>query len=174
VLHPWIKVDLYILDCEKKGLVLMNINDIIINKMKKCDIEQVIIVENLSFAIPWSHQSFINELIYNKFAHYHVAKHANNVIGYSGLWKVIDEGHITNIAVHPDFRRQGIASAILRNLITFSRDNAINSLTLEVRKSNTAAQYLYKNFGFVDAGIRKAYYADTNEDAIVMWNRNLD
>lgn len=151
----------------------MDINDIIINKMSVDDVEQVIIVENLSFTIPWTHQSFINELTYNKFAHYHVARHTDRVIGYSGLWKIIDEGHITNIAVHPDFRRLGIASSILQNLITFSRENGINSLTLEVRKSNTAAQFLYSKFGFVEAGIRKAYYSDTNEDAIVMWNRDI-
>ena len=151
----------------------MDINDIIINKMKSSDIDQVLIVENLCFTIPWSFQSFVNELTYNKFAHYHVARHSEMIIGYSGLWKVLDEGHITNIAVHPDFHRQGVASKMLESLMQFSIENEIASLTLEVRKSNIPAQNLYKKYGFTEAGIRKAYYSDNHEDAIIMWNKSI-
>ena len=151
----------------------MNLNDIIINKMVANDVEQVIIIENLSFILPWTRHSFLNELVSNKFAHYHVARLNGHIIGYAGLWKVLDEGHITNIAIHPDFRRVGIASKLVDFVISFCSEQSIASLTLEVRKSNLAAQSLYKKYGFVEAGIRKAYYSDNNEDAIIMWKKGI-
>ena len=142
--------------------------------MIEADIDEIVEIENLCFTIPWARFSFLNELMSNKFAHYHVIRFNSRIIGYLGLWKVIDEGHITNIAIHPDYRRIGMASKLLEYILKFSLDQNIASLTLEVRKSNTAAQELYKKYGFTEAGVRKSYYSDNNEDAIIMWNTNIN
>lgn len=132
-------------------------------------IEDIIVVENLSFKIPWSKQSITDELIKNKFALYFSADYGGHIIGYAGMWHVCDEGHITNIAVHPEFRGVGVGSLLMETLIEKAVELDITSMTLEVRKSNTAAQALYRKYGFADGGFRKAYYADNNEDAIIMW-----
>lgn len=165
--NPWS------LDFCMKGLILLIINDIIIGKMTIEDIEEVLVIENLCFTLPWTRQSFVDEISQNNHAHYHIIKHSKKTIGYSGLWKVLDEGHITNIAIHPDYRRMGMASKLLNHMLDYCVNQQISSLTLEVRASNIAAQNLYKKYGFVEAGIRKAYYSDNKEDAIIMWKNNV-
>lgn len=144
---------------------------IVIEKMKSDDIANVVEVENNSFDIPWSKESFENELK-NKLAMYLVAKVEDKAVGYVGVWKIFDEGHITNVAVHPDYRGQGIGKSLISELLYLCEKEGINSLTLEVRKSNIVAQSLYKSFGFVEEGIRKGYYSDNNEDAIIMWYKD--
>jgi len=144
---------------------------IVIEKMKSDDIANVVEVENNSFDIPWSKESFENELK-NKLAMYLVAKVEGKAVGYVGVWKIFDEGHITNVAVHPDYRGQGIGKSLISELLYLCENEGINSLTLEVRKSNIVAQNLYKRFGFVEEGIRKGYYSDNNEDAIIMWYKD--
>lgn len=144
---------------------------IVIEKMKSDDIANVVEVERSSFDIPWSKESFENELK-NKLAMYLVAKVEEKAVGYVGVWKIFDEGHITNVAVHPDYRGQGIGKALISELLYLCRKEDINSLTLEVRKSNIVAQNLYKSFGFIEEGIRKGYYSDNNEDAIIMWYKD--
>lgn len=144
-----------------EGLVIAN--------MELCYIDAIMVIENLSFRIPWSRRSFVEELTTNKFAIYIVAKIEEQVVGYAGMWQIIDEGHITNIAVHPDFRGKKIATQMVSYLIDYSKENGISKLTLEVRKSNIGAQKLYENFGFEEAGFRKRYYADNQEDALIMW-----
>lgn len=136
-------------------------------------IDQVMVVENLSFSVPWSKNAFVEEIKNNKFARYIVAKIDGKVVGYAGMWKVMDEGHITNIAVHPEFRRSGIGSRLLEGLIDIARREYIASMTLEVRKSNIAAQKLYEKFGFAEGGFRKGYYSDNGEDALIMWKNNI-
>lgn len=140
----------------------------IIKIMEAADITNVVEVETKSFEIPWSKESFENELK-NKLALYLVAKVDEKAVGYIGVWKIFDEGHITNVAVHPDFRGRGLAKALISELLSLCRKDGINSFTLEVRESNIVAQNLYKSFGFVECGKRKAYYSDNNEDAIIMW-----
>lgn len=140
----------------------------VIEKMKIDDIANVVEVEMKSFEIPWSKESFENELK-NKLALYLVIKVEEKAVGYVGVWKIFDEGHITNVAVHPDFRGKGLAKALISELLSLCRKDGITSFTLEVRESNIIAQNLYKSFGFVEAGKRKAYYSDNNEDAIIMW-----
>lgn len=108
----------------------------------------------------------------NKLARYIVAVHDDKVIGYCGIWLVLDEGDITNIAVDPDYRGQHISSLILSNIIELCRNEKISSITLEVRKSNVIAQSLYKKFGFISEGVRKGYYQDNGEDCILM-RKNL-
>jgi len=132
-------------------------------------IDDVMVVENLSFSIPWSRDALIEEINNNKFAYYFVAKYNGALVGYGGMWKVFEEGHIMNIAVHPEYRGDGIGSRILSYMIEEAKTIGIEKMTLEVRKSNNAAQGLYNKYGFVSAGIRKAYYADNGEDAIIMW-----
>lgn len=146
----------------------MSNKEVIIDRMKPDDIDQIVIIEKLCFTQPWSRESFIREVLFNKFAHYFVARLDNTIVGYVGFWHILDEAHITNIAVHPEYRRRGIASRLLEHLIKFCFDQGIEYLTLEVRKNNFPAQKLYKKYGFVEIGIRKGYYSDTNEDAIIM------
>ncbi len=136
-------------------------------------IDDIIVIENLSFTIPWTKSAFLHELRNNKFAVYLSAKKGDKIVGYAGMWKIFDEGHITNIAVHPEFRRIGIGSMLLEELINRSKKGGITKMTLEVRKSNKAALELYAKYGFSVAGVRKEYYADNGEDAIIMWNECL-
>ena len=132
---------------------------IVIEKMKSDDIANVVEVENNSFDIPWSKESFENELK-NKLAMYLVAKVEEKAVGYVGVWKIFDEGHITNVAVHPDYRGQGIGKSLISDLLYLCEKEGINSLTLEVRKSNLKDQNLYKKFEFIELNIRKGYYED--------------
>lgn len=142
---------------------------ILVEKMTINDVDNIMIVENLSFSIPWSKSAFVLEFEKNTFSRYLVAKSNNIGIGYIGMWKVYDEGHITNIAVHPEFRGEGIGKKLIWELIKLAKDEEIAKMTLEVRRSNIIAQNLYKKFGFVEEGFRKSYYADNGEDAIIMW-----
>lgn len=144
-----------------------------IKEMTGDHIDGVMVVENLSFKIPWSRQAFVDEITGNNMAMYFVALCNEQVIGYGGMWKILDEGHITNIAVHPEFRRCGAASVIIEKILEISGEKGIKSLTLEVRKSNIAAQNLYQKYGFKSEGIRKGYYSDTGEDALIMWKHGI-
>lgn len=137
------------------------------------NIEEIEQIENLSFAIPWSRKSITDELTVNKFATYFCAVVDGKIAGYAGIWHICDEGHITNIAVHPDYRQNGVGSVLLEQLLEYARKENIVGLTLEVRKSNFSAQGLYRKFGFEDAGCRKGYYADNGEDAIIMWKHDI-
>jgi len=134
-------------------------------------IDDLVEVEKLSFKIPWSRQSLIDEIVNNSMAVYYSALSDGKAVGYAGMWQVLDEGHITNIAVHPEFRRSGVGSQLLNELLKEARRRGIKALTLEVRKSNEAAKSLYRKYGFEEGGLRKAYYADNNEDAIIMWTK---
>ena len=150
----------------------MTFDGIEISYMGIEDIDDVMVVEKLSFKIPWSRNALTEEVTNNKFAKYIVAKVNGRVVGYAGMWKVCDEGHITNIAVHPEYRRQGIGNKLVENLILIAEEEGISRMTLEVRRGNCAAQNMYKKHGFVEEGFRKAYYADNGEDAIIMWKEN--
>lgn len=126
----------------------------------------------LSFVTPWTKESIEKEL-YNEMARYVVAVKDGVVIGYGGVWLILGEGHITNIAVHPEYRGIGIGDLVLEALISLCIMERVNSMTLEVRASNLAAQSLYKKHGFIEAGVRKNYYTDTKEDGIIMWKYDL-
>lgn len=122
-------------------------------------------LDQLCFAVPWSEKSFREEA-QNPLAGYFVAKENDEIIGYGGIWLVSGEGQITNIAVHPDFRKKGIASGILEELILFAKD--CGQIFLEVRESNSAAIRLYEKYGFKNCGIRKNFYHSPIEDGIIM------
>ncbi len=136
-------------------------------------IDGIMEIEMDSFAIPWTRRSVEGELN-NKLAIYVVALENNKVIGYGGMWHVVTEGHITNVAVHRDYRQQGVGNAIINKLIEIAQEKEMIGLTLEVRKSNAAALGLYKKHGFRLQGIRKEYYEDNKEDAYIMWKMFIE
>lgn len=133
-------------------------------------------LEKLCFAVPWSEQAFLDELEKNPTARYFVLLDKENpsqVIAYGGYWKIFDEGHITNIAVHPQWRNQKAATYLLCQMMQFAQAEGIHDMTLEVRTSNLPAQAVYRKLGFQNEGVRKQYYEDTGEDAIIMWYRQV-
>lgn len=138
-------------------------------KMKTGDIEQVLNVEKQSFTLPWSREAFFNELNHNEYAVYMVIEDEGKIAGYCGAWIVIDESHITNIAILPEYRGQKLGEALLRKMIEISISMGVIRMTLEVRVSNAVAISLYEKLGFQKGGIRKRYYTDNQEDAYVMW-----
>lgn len=144
-----------------------------ISYMKIEDVEDILVVENLCFPVPWLKESFIQELSNKSLTRYICAKTEGRAIAYAGMWKIFDEGHITNIAVHPEYRKKGIGGMLVYHLINIARQENIKKMTLEVRKSNIAAQRLYFKYGFEIKGVRKGYYSDNGEDAIIMWKDNI-
>lgn len=146
----------------------MNKEDLLFSYMNEEDIPGVYLINTLSLKVPWSIQAFKDEFK-NQFAHYIVCKYKNDVISFAGMWIIIDEAHITNIGVHPDFRHMGIGTSLIRNLKQICTQNGVNGITLEVRESNIIAQELYKKEDFVSTGIRKNFYTNPVEDGIIMW-----
>lgn len=144
--------------------------NIVIDFMKEEDIDTILDISSLSFSICWSKNSYIQELT-NPIARYLVAKIDNKVVGFVGTWIVLDESHITNIAVHPNYRKQGIASKLFKEFLDYCKNKGCIAYTLEVRNSNKAAKALYEKYNFKQDGIRKGYYEDNKEDAIIMWLR---
>ncbi|MBU5590341.1 ribosomal protein S18-alanine N-acetyltransferase [Clostridium sp. MSJ-4] len=147
-------------------------NNIEIIPMTYDHIDDVLSISFLSFPISWYRESFIREL-QNNFAYYVVAKYEGDIVGFGGTWIILEESHITNIAVHPNFRGLGIGEIILKSLINIGKSHGINSMTLEVRPSNTAALGLYNKLGFLEEGRRKNYYEDNKEDALILWKRDF-
>lgn len=137
------------------------------------DIDEIMEIEQDVYETSWSRSAFINELRYNKYASYFVLMKKYVIISYGGIWSMLDEAHITNIAVKKDFQRQGYGEKMLGYLEHKAYTKGANSITLEVRASNKAAQALYKKCGYESWGIRPNYYTDNNEDAIIMWKLDL-
>ncbi len=138
--------------------------------MKLEDLNEVLDIEALAFSTPWSRNSFLYELLENERAFYLTAKNEfGRILGYVGMWIVFDEGHITNLATHPQYRRLGVAHKLMNELIAVSKEKGVRYLTLEVRRTNSQAQELYQKMGFVHMGVRRKYYIDNNEDALIMW-----
>jgi [ribosomal protein S18]-alanine N-acetyltransferase len=133
------------------------------------DIDDILKIENSSFTIPWSRQAFINELTSNRFAVYIVIEEDEKVVGYCGVWVIVDEAHITNIAILPEYRGKKLGEALLSKVMEVTRQIGAVKMTLEVRVTNYIAQSLYRKLGFKDGAIRKGYYTDNHEDALVMW-----
>jgi len=141
-----------------------------ISKMTHNDLEGIFEVEKTAFPIPWSIHSFEEELK-NILAHYLVAKIDGRVVAYLGLWFVMDECHVTNIAVHKDFRRMHIATKLIEKMFKLCKEHQTSYVVLEVRKNNFVAQELYKKYGFTEEYVRKDYYKNpdgSREDAVVM------
>ncbi len=136
-------------------------------ELEEKHVDEIVAIEEHSFSIPWSKTAFLGEIL-NQNAHYFVATIEDKVVGYGGFWYIVNEGHITNIAVHQDFRGQGIGSKILDAMIAQKEELWMIGLTLEVRVSNENAIKFYEKKGFVEEGRRKNYY-ENNEDALIMW-----
>lgn len=132
-------------------------------------IDEVIKIEKASFSTSWSKDIFLNELQRNKYAHYFVVEQEEKIIGYGGMWIVNDDAQITNIAIYPEYRGKKYGEKLFRFLYQHAIYLGVVNLSLEVRESNTIAQQMYRKFGLVPGGIRKGYYSDNKEDAIVMW-----
>ena len=148
-----------------------------VDDMRLADIAQVHEIERLSFSSPWPAYAFELELRANRLARYVVARAAEpggeRVVGFAGLWLMVDEAHITTFGVHPGWRRQGVGRRLLLRLVDLSIELGAVRMTLEVRVSNTAAQALYRGIGFTIAGTRTRYYTDDGEDAFVMTTPDL-
>ena len=142
-------------------------SEYIIRRMTIDDVDGVAAVEAATFPTPWSREAFVSEMK-NVAARYLVAEKAGKVIGYAGAWIILDESHITNIAVLKDERGQGIGRALTAGLMQYLSNLGAAYATLEVRRSNEVAQNLYKSLGFIKLGVRKRYYEDNGEDALIM------
>lgn len=142
---------------------------LIIRQANVDDVNVMAELDKICFSSPWSESAFSREIQRNPLALYFVGTVEEQVIGYAGLWCIEDEGHITNVAVHPDYRQRGIGELLVSALINHTAEKGIRSHTLEVRVSNYAAIQLYQKMGFEEAGRRKKYYEDTGEDAMIMW-----
>lgn len=154
------------------------INGLVIEPMRRRHLHQVLPIEQVAYPTSWSRSVFEGELehVRNGSREYLVARSGRAVVGYAGLWIVPDpagdQAHVTNVAVAPDHRRRGVATALLVALARRAIARGCVAWTLEVRSSSTGAQELYRSFGFVPAGVRTRYY-DNTEDAIVMWCHDI-
>jgi len=148
--------------------------EIIIKPMEKSDVDNVEKIEEQAYGEHhWSKDSFYGELS-NDLAHYYSAFDTQgNLVGYAGAWQIIDEAHITTIAIAPEYRRKNIGEALLNKIIDGCYENKMKYITLEVRVSNIAAIKLYEKYGFKSLGTRKGYYQNNNEDALIMWTENI-
>ena len=142
---------------------------LIIRQAEKRDIAAIEELEQVCFSDPWSYESLEHDILNNKLSFYIVAEVEGTVCGYVGIWKIVDEGHITNVAVSPDYRRKHIASNMLDVLIASCEEAGVERFTLEVRAGNEPAKALYAGKGFREVSLRKGYYQDNGEDAIIMW-----
>lgn len=142
--------------------------------MQKTDVDDVIKIEEVAYGEHhWSKDSFYGELS-NELAHYYCAFDIEGkLLGYAGSWLILDEAHITTIAVAPEYKRKKIGEALVTKILDSCYENEIKYITLEVRVSNIPAISLYEKYGFKSLGARKGYYQNNNEDALIMWTENI-
>lgn len=138
-------------------------------RMTAADVDTVYAIELATFPTPWTLDSFHYEMRENQYAHYIVAEDETEIIGFCGMWLVIDAAQITNVAVVESARGKGIGEALMKEAIRVAREAEMEVMSLEVRVTNVVAQNLYRKLGFQNGGIRKGYYTDNGEDALVMW-----
>jgi ribosomal-protein-alanine N-acetyltransferase len=138
------------------------------------DIEGILAVEDASFSNPWTREMYVEELRQSGRSFIWAARESGGrIIGFCSFWKIVDELHINNLAVEPSARHQGVASALLRRIMSEGARMGVHRATLEVRRSNLAAQHLYLGFGFVVAGVRRDYYTAPVEDALILWHERV-
>jgi ribosomal-protein-alanine N-acetyltransferase len=146
----------------------------LIRRMTMEDLPRVLQIDRLSFPVPWPERTYRYELTENSAAHLIVAEAADQtVVGYAGYWLLVDEAHISTLAVHPDYRRRGIGEELLRTALRDGAERGADLATLEVRPSNKAAVDLYRKYGFEVVGRRTRYYRDNDEDAWIMSLKGL-
>lgn len=142
--------------------------------MRRRHLRSVLRIESAVYAAPWSLSLFISELALRTSRSYTVAKVDGTIVGYSGLMLSVDEGHVTTVAVDPSWHRHQIGTRLMLDMVHVAIRRGVRHMTLEVRVANAGAQHMYSRFGFAPEGIRKNYYAETGEDAMVMWARDVD
>jgi ribosomal-protein-alanine N-acetyltransferase len=142
--------------------------------MRRRHLRTVLRIEAQVYPRPWSLRLFMSELALRATRSYTAATVDGGVVGYSGLMVTGEDAHVTTLAVDPQWHRRGIGSRLLLEMARTAVDRGARHLTLEVRMTNEPAQSLYRKFGFVPAGVRKNYYVETNEDALVMWANDID
>lgn len=147
----------------------MEANNLQISEMTIDDLPDVHRIERHSYATPWSYQTFVSELDNNDCGYYLVVRNQGEIIGYIGMWIILNEGHITNVAVHQDWRGLGVGKKLLTAIESYGQKRGVVKTTLEVRVSNDRAKSLYQKLGYRSYGIRPRYYLDNNEDALIMW-----
>jgi ribosomal-protein-alanine N-acetyltransferase len=148
--------------------------DVHIMAMRRRHVRAVLRIEQQVYPRPWTHSLFVSELALRSTRAYFVARAGRDVVGYAGLMMTLSDGHVTTIAVDPAWHRNKIGQRLLLALAREAILRGATALTLEVRLSNHGAQALYRRFGFTPVGVRKGYYVDTNEDALVMWAYDVD
>ncbi len=141
--------------------------------LRRRHLRSVVRIEEVVYPRPWSPALFLSEISQRASRRYTVALIGPMVVGYSGLMVVGDEGHVTTLTIDPRWHQRGIGTSMLLDLARSAPDLGVHHLTLEVRVGNAPAQVLYRRFGFAPVGVRKNYYAETGEDAIVMWARDI-
>ena len=140
----------------------------------RADIDAVIAIEEASFTSPWTREMYLAELDNTGISFFYLARTPlGEIIGFCSFWRVLDELHLNNLAVAPEHRRSGVASALLQKVLGDGARFGAQRATLEVRSSNTSAQQLYERFGFTVAGVRRGYYSSPPEDALVLWKERL-
>lgn len=147
---------------------------VVIGPMKRRHLRSVLQIEQQVYPRPWSMGLFMSELAFGPSRAYVVARVGGRVVGYGGLMLVADDGHVTTLAVDPRWHRHKIGTRLLHALATTAIERGARNLTLEVRMGNEPAQRLYQRFGFAPAGVRKGYYVETGEDALIMWANDVD
>lgn len=146
--------------------------DLVLRPAKAGDAKSIAEMEKICFTVPWSYEAILAELTENPRAFYLIAESCGEIIGYAGVWIILDEGHITNVAVLPEHRGRKTGTAIVKQLLQITEARGVIRHTLEVRRSNRSAIVLYENLGFQTAGVRKGYYMDNGEDALIMWRHS--
>lgn len=147
--------------------------DVRVRDMYLSDLDDIMRIETASFSTPWSRNQFQSELMENNFAAYLVLDFHGRVVSYGGMWIILDEAHVTNVAVHPDFRGYHLGERMMRGLMDRAKSVGCQRMTLEVRRSNVVAQNLYQKLGFIQLGVRRGYYSEPHEDAFIMWKDPL-
>ena len=137
--------------------------------MRERDIPEIGNIERLCFPSPWTSQLFALELKREGFAYYWIIEFQEKLVGYAGYWKIKNEAHLVTLAIHPSYQRKGLGRMLLSHVLKDVQSKKLKKITLEVRKTNRAAQLLYEKFGFKKIAIKPNYYQDKNEDAIVYW-----
>jgi len=141
--------------------------------MADADVREVMRIEQQSFTTTWPANAFYQELHDNKLAHYYVGRLDGSIVAYGGIWVMLEDSHITTIAVAPEHRGRRYGEIMLVRLLDEAIARGASWMTLEVRESNTVAQGLYRKYGFTSVSTRRGYYSDNNENALVMWAGNM-
>lgn len=149
-------------------------DSIVVCPLEPRHLTDVLAIDAQAYARPWSRSLWLSELALTDSRSYVAALAGDTVVGYAGLLHAVDEAHVTTVAVDPRWRRRGVALRLLLTLAEQARARGATDLTLEVRVTNQAAQGLYRRLGFVPAGVRRNYYSEAKEDALVMWAHDID